>query len=134
MTGAHPRRTLWRFACVGAANTLSGLALIYIARALGLGEVSANATGYAVGLALSFGFNRRWTFAHRGPLFVRALRFAMVMMLAWLANLGALLSLLSAGVTAALAQAGAVLPYTLVGYLGCRWWVFARSSTEGGRT
>jgi hypothetical protein len=43
----------------------------------------------------------------------------------------ALLGLLRAGVAAAASHAGAVLPYTLVSYLGCRWWVFAkRGGTE----
>jgi len=131
MSTAMPRRTLWRFGLVGVANTFVGLACIYLARALGLGEVSANATGYALGLALSFVLNRSWTFAHRGPWLPHALRFALVVLLAWLANLAALLGLLRAGVAAAASQAGAVLPYTLVSYLGCRWWVFAkRGGTE----
>lgn len=129
MTVKNPRRSLWRFAMVGVVNTVVGLAFIYIARAFGLGEVSANATGYAIGLMLSFGLNRHWTFAHRGPLLPRALRFAVVMLLAWLANLAVLLELLRWGVIAVLAQAGAVLPYTLVSYLGCRWWVFANQSS-----
>lgn len=124
MTAANPRRTLWRFAAVGVVNTFAGLACIYLARALGLGEVPANATGYAVGLVLSFAINRHWTFAHRGPLVPRALRFFLVTLLAWLANVVALLGLMRGGVAAALAQAIAVLPYTVVSYLGCRWWVF----------
>lgn len=128
------RHSFWRFAVVGVANTVVGLAFIYIARALGLGEVSANATGYAIGLVLSFGLNRHWTFAHRGPLLPRAFKFSVVMLLAWLANLAVLLELLRWGVIAVLAQAVAVLPYTLVSYLGCRWWVFAnRSRSMEGR-
>jgi len=125
MTTIKPRRTLWRFAMVGMLNTIAGLALIYGARALGLGEVAANATGYAVGLALSFTLNRHWTFRHRGPLLAHVSRFSVVTLFAWLANLVVLLELMHWGVTAVLAQAGAVLPYTLVSYLGCRWWVFA---------
>lgn len=136
MTGGHPRRTLWRFAVVGVANTVAGLALIYGARALGLGEVAANATGYAVGLMLSFGLNRQWTFRQRGPLLPHVLRFATVMLLAWLVNVAVLLALMRWGVTAVLAQAGSVLPYTLVSYFGCRYWVFANRPPcmEGERT
>ena len=135
MTAAKPARTLWRFASVGVVNTFAGLAFIYIARGLGLGEVGANATGYVVGLVLSFGLNRHWTFDHRGPALTRALRFALVMLLAWLANLAVLLGLLRGGVTAALAQAGAVLPYAAISYLGCRWWVFSNriDSLKDGR-
>ncbi|SFN18422.1 Putative flippase GtrA (transmembrane translocase of bactoprenol-linked glucose) [Formivibrio citricus] len=136
MTTAHPRRTFWRFVVVGMANTFAGLAFIYGARALGLGEVAANATGYAIGLMLSFGLNRQWTFRQRGPLLPHVLRFASVMLLAWLINVAVLLGLMRWGVSAVLAQAGAVLPYTVVGYLGCRWWVFANrlNRMEGERT
>jgi putative flippase GtrA len=130
MTVKKPHRSLWRFAVAGALNTIAGLALIYIARGLGLGEVLANATGYAIGLVLSFGLNRHWTFAHRGPLLPLALKFAVVTLLAWLANLAVLLELLRLGVSPVLAQAGAVFPYTLASYLGCRWWVFVDRSNH----
>lgn len=125
MSTAQPPRTLWRFGLVGVANTVAGLAFIYSARAIGFGEVAANALGYAVGLVLSFSLNGQWTFAYRGRLIPRAMRFGLVVLLAWLANLAALLELLRGGVAATLAQAGAVLPYAVVSYLGCRWWVFA---------
>lgn len=136
MTEDHPRRTLWRFLAVGMANTAAGLAFIYGARTLGLGEVAANATGYATGLMLSFGLNRQWTFRQRGPLLPHVLRFATVMLLAWLVNVAVLLELMRWGVSAVFAQAGAVLPYTVVSYLGCRWWVFANrlNRMEGERT
>lgn len=130
MTVKKSHRSLWRFAAVGVLNTIAGLALICIARGLGLGEVLANATGYAIGLVLSFGLNRHWTFAHRGPLLPLGFKFAVVTLLAWLANLAVLLELLRLGVSPVLAQAGAVLPYTLVSYLGCRWWVFADRSNS----
>lgn len=125
MTATTPRHPSWRFAAVGVVNTVVGLAFIYSARALGLGEVSANATGYAIGVVLSFGLNRRWTFGDRGPLMPNALKFSALLLVAWLANLAALLGLMRFGMAAALAQAVAVLTYALVSYLGCRWWVFA---------
>ena len=125
MTASQPRRTFWRFIAVGVVNTAVGLTFIYGARTLGLGEVAANATGYAIGLMVSFGLNRQWTFRQCGPLLPHVLRFATVMLLAWLVNVAALLELMRWGVSAVFAQAGAVLPYTVVSYLGCRWWVFA---------
>jgi putative flippase GtrA len=117
----------WRFAVVGMLNTVAGLAAICAARALGLDEVPANATGYAVGLMLSFTLNRRWTFRHRGPALALAVRFAAVTLVAWLLNVAVLLGLLRLGVAAVLAQAGAVLSYTAVSYLGMRWWAFANN-------
>jgi putative flippase GtrA len=120
--------SVWRFAVVGMLNTVAGLAAIFAARALGLGEVPANATGYAVGLTLSFILNRRWTFRHRGPVLALAFRFAVVTLAAWLLNLAVLLGLLRLGVSAVLAQGGAVLSYTVVSYLGFRWWAFANNT------
>ncbi|MES2017122.1 MAG: GtrA family protein [Pseudomonadota bacterium] len=120
-----PDRTLWRFVMVGLLNTAAGLGMIYGARLLGMGEVAANATGYALGLMLSFTLNRRWTFRHRGPLLALASRFAVVTLVAWLVNLAVLLALLRVAVAPVVAQASAVLCYTLVSYLGFRCWAFA---------
>ena len=122
--------SVWRFAVVGMLNTVAGLAVIYAARALGLGEVAANATGYAIGLMLSFTLNRRWTFRHRGSLLGPASRFAVVTLAAWLANLAVLLGLLHLGMAAVLAQACAVLSYTVISYLGSRWWAFANKPED----
>lgn len=130
MTAPLPGHPAWRFALVGAGNTAAGLVLIFGARAAGLGEVTANACGYALGLVLSFTLNRHWTFRHRGPLHSSALKFIAVMLLAWLANLGTLLALLRGGVTGAPAQVLSVLPYALVGYLGCRLWAFRSAESR----
>lgn len=136
MSATPERRTLWRFASVGVINTLAGLAFIYLARARGFSEISANVIGYAAGLLLSFTLNRRWTFVHRGPWLSRAVRFAVVVVAAWAANLAVLILLLKGGVNAVLAQAAAVAPYAALSYLGCRWWVFAPAFTapKQGRT
>jgi putative flippase GtrA len=130
MTAVSSRRPFLRFAAVGLVNTAAGLAFIYSARASGLGEVSANATGYAVGVVISFGLNRHWTFRHRGPLLPNLLKFSMVLLMAWSANLATLLGLMRFGVAAALAQAAAVLPYVLVSYLGFRWWAFTNRPSK----
>lgn len=119
------RYTVWRFGAVGVGNTAVGLAFIYGARASGLGEVAANAMGYAAGLMFSFALNRRWTFGGRGPLLRHAVKFVLVVLFAWLLNIVTLLGAMYLGMAAVLAQAMAVLPYALVSYCGCRWWVFA---------
>lgn len=60
-------REAGRFLSVGVANTVVGLLVIYAAKFfLRLGDVPANALGYAVGLLLSFALNSRWTFGYRG--------------------------------------------------------------------
>lgn len=126
----HP---VGRFMLAGVANTAVGLAFIYATRALGAGEVASNATGYAFGVAISFVLNRQWTFGDQGRLLAGAARFLVVVLLAWLANVVALLQCMRWGMAPAVAQAAAVVPYALVSYIGCRWWAFAsRVETMGG--
>ncbi|NMG43063.1 hypothetical protein GPA22_04880 [Aromatoleum toluvorans] len=126
--------TVWRFGAVGVGNTAVGLASIYGARASGLGEVAANAAGYAIGLMFSFALNRHWTFAGRGPLLRHAVKFLLVVLSAWLLNIVTLLGAIEVGLAAAWAQAVAVLPYVLVSYCGCRWWVFADRPSQAEET
>lgn len=130
MKQSHP---VGRFLIAGVANTMVGLAFIYATRALGGGEVASNATGYAFGVAISFVLNRQWTFGDQGCLLAGAARFLVVMLVAWGANIAALLQCMRWGMAPAVAQAAAVVPYALVSYIGCRWWAFAsRIETMGG--
>jgi len=126
------RRPL-RFGVVGLLNTAAGLLVILASRTmLGIGEVAANALGYACGLALSFGLNRSWTFGDRGPVVATALRFAAAVMVAWVVNIACVIALLRGGVPAPLAHALGIAPYSVGVYLGCRWWVFAAGSAREG--
>lgn len=120
--GARPLR----FALVGVANTAAGLAAIYFCKAaLGLGDVAANAAGYAFGLALSFALNASWTFRYRGAMAPAVLRFIMSFIVAYGANLAAVLLLIDRlGVNAYVAQAIGVLPYTVAFYLLSKRFVF----------
>lgn len=114
-----------RFLVVGLGNTLTGLAIIYAAQAAGAGEIVANATGYTVGLALSFVLNRRWTFRHRGALFSALLRFAAVLAVAYVANLAVVLGAIwGLGINSYIGQALGVPVYTVVSYIGSRWYAF----------
>ena len=114
-----------RFVVVGLGNTLAGLAIIYAAKAIGLDDVTANAIGYAVGLALSFALNRRWTFSHDGPLFGAFGRFVAVIAAAYAANLAVVLSAIDwFGINSYISQALGVPVYTALSYMGSRWYVF----------
>ena len=120
-----------RFAVVGAANTLVGLLAVYACKAAGLGDVPANALGYAIGLANSFVWNRRWTFAHAGEPLAAIGRFLAVFLGAWLVNLAVVVALLRSGVDAHLAHAVGIAPYTVLFYVGCRRWAFRDPGTAG---
>ena len=118
---------------VGLANTTVGLTVILSAKSLaGADNVSANVAGYAVGLALSFALNRRWTFGFRGDARASLLRFLAVFAVAYAANLVAVLSLIEVlGVNAYWAQVLGVIPYTLLFYVGSRWYAFSPSMHRG---
>jgi putative flippase GtrA len=115
-----------RFLAIGALNTFVGLSVIYLCKyALSLSDVPANVIGYAVGLCNSFVWNRRWTFSHSGKISSAAVRFGIVFLAAYFVNLGVLLSVNSiAGMNSYLAHAIAAIPYTVLSYLGNRYYVF----------
>lgn len=102
-----------RYLLVGGANTLMGLLVIYGAKLLlGLGEVAANAAGYAVGVGPSFVLNQSLTFQFTESAFPALFRFLVVLGVAYLANLLTVLLLISLDVDSRFAQAIGVIPYT----------------------
>ncbi|MES3002697.1 MAG: GtrA family protein [Pseudomonadota bacterium] len=121
-----------RFAAVGAVNTALGLLAIYGAMYLfGTDPLTANAIGYAIGMACSFTLNRSWTFASRQPV-ARALpRFLLVVAGAYLLNLAAVVGAISqARIDPYLAQALGVVVYTVAAFIGCRVFVFAHEASR----
>lgn len=121
-----------KFLLVGVANTAVGLLTIYACKwALGLGDVAANACGYAVGLMVSFTLNRNWTFRHHGATWPAVLRFLLAFAVAYAANLTTVMTLIRTfGVNSYLAQACGIVPYTTLFYLASRYFVFRHASPE----
>ncbi len=115
-----------RFLGVGTFNTIVGLAIIYACKwFLEFGDILANIIGYGVGIVISFTLNRRWTFRHEGAVYSAFFRFIFVTALAYIVNLSVVLGLIHGiNLNSYLAQAGGVIPYTLVGYIGSRYFVF----------
>lgn len=126
-------RQFVRFCGVGLINTLASLAVIFAGKALlGLGDLTANLGGYAIGLTISFFANRRWTFDHRGQLGSTAGRFLMAFAIAYGTNLATVFGLIHlAGVDSYLAQAAGMPPYTLVFFLISRHFVFSDAAAAG---
>jgi len=119
---------LGRYVIVGLANTFGGLILIFSCKALGMGDIQANLLGYGSGILLGFLFNKRWTFAHVGEWGSAFARYLAVLVIAYLANLTTTLSAIEIlGVNSYLAQVAGIVPYTLAGYLGARYFAFAPS-------
>ena len=125
VSAAEIRRIL-KFVAVGLVNTAVGLGVIYAATYfLAWRDVTANAMGYAVGLAVSFVLNARWTFHAGHADFATLARFLLCFAAAYGVNLAVLRFALDvAGLGSYLAQAGAVMSYTVVFYLISRSFVF----------
>ena len=115
-----------KFLGVGVANTLVALSVIYAAKWLGnVGDVSANALGYGVGLLTSFSLNSRWTFAHRGPQLPALAKFLLVALAAYGMNLLTVMAAIHyAGLNGYLAQALGIPPYTVTSFLAAKYLVF----------
>lgn len=124
-------RTLARFLAVGVLNTIVGLGIIYACMGLlGMGDAASNAVGYAIGLAVSFVLNRRWTFRHQGNRSSSLVRFLLVFAVAYASNLLVVLALIdSLHVNRYLAQAIGIGAYTTLSYLGSRHFAFASVRT-----
>ena len=125
------RRQLPKFLFVGLANTLVALLVIFTAKAgLEMGDASANALGYAVGMILSFTLNKRWTFRHSGSVTRSLPVFLAVQGVAYFFNLLFVLWLIAQGMNAYWAQVCGIPPYTVISFLGSRFLAFRSQDTK----
>jgi putative flippase GtrA len=116
-----------KFLLVGVVNTIVGLSIIFAAKAFAhFNDVWANVAGYGVGLAVSFALNKQWTFRFSGGALAALVRFLVVFLVAYFANLGTVLGLIRLGVDSYWAQVLGIFPYTLLFYLGSRLYAFRR--------
>lgn len=121
------RQEVGRLLIVGIVNTLVGFGgIVFGQTVLQLGPYGSNVLGYALGLACSYGLNSRWTFRAGAGSPGRILLFAVAFALAYGVNLAVLHLLLGAGAMWLIAQAIAMLVYTVLFFALCRWVVFRR--------
>jgi putative flippase GtrA len=114
------------FCCVGVANTLVGLAIIFALKFfLGASDALANLVGYVAGTAMSFIVNKIYTFGHRRDYAGSAMRFLLVQICAYALNLLTVLTLVHKGVDGYLAQTLGIIPYSVCGFLGAKFYAFA---------
>lgn len=119
-------KILQRYFAVGAINTLVGFAFIFLLTWQGASPWIANASGYAVGLAVGFVLSRTLVFGgRRGRLGREGMRYLRAFALAFLANLAVLkLSLGWLDLSPYASQLLAAATYTGAMYLLCRHVVF----------
>lgn len=118
---------LARFITVGLTNTATGLLVIFACKsALGMNDIAANLAGYGVGIVMGFLLNRHWTFGYGTDKQIATFaRYLAVLCVAYAANLMTTLQAINLlQLNSYLAQAAGVVPYTVIGYLGNRYFVF----------
>ena len=117
---------LAKFAIVGVSGYAINLA-VYTAllKGAGLHYAAAATCSFLVAVTNNYTWNRLWTFHdQRGHVGWQGLRFLVVALVAYIANLALLAGLISLGVDKVLAQAIAVVLVTPLNFVGNKLWSF----------
>src|SRR5213592_2089908 len=117
---------LAKFSAVGATGYVVNLA-VYTAllKGAGLHYAVAATCSFLVAVTNNYLWNRLWTFhAQRGHVGWQGLRFLVVALVAYAANLALLSALIVFGVDKVLAQAIAVILVTPLNFIGNKLWSF----------
>jgi putative flippase GtrA len=123
---SHNWVQLGKFSVVGASGYAVNLAVYAVLlRGAGLHYTLAATCSFAVAVTNNYTWNRLWTFhAQRGHLGWQGLRFLIVALGAYAANLVFLTALVVFGVDKILAQAIAVVLVTPLNFIGNKLWSF----------
>jgi dolichol-phosphate mannosyltransferase len=132
-TGAALRRRhnweqLVKFCVVGASGYVVNLLVYYVLLDHAHLHYALAATGsFLVAVTNNYTWNRLWTFRHqRGHIGYQGLRFLVVSVSVYLANLGLLSLLVAFGLGEIVSQAVAVVLVTPLNFLGNKLWSFRR--------
>ena len=126
LTRPHNWVQLAKFSAVGATGYVINLA-VYTAllRGAGFHYVAAATCSFLVAVTNNYLWNRLWTFhAQRAHVGWQGLRFLIVALVAYAANLALLSALIAFGVDKVLAQAIAVILVTPLNFIGNKLWSF----------
>lgn len=119
---------LAKFGVVGASGYVVNL-VVYTAllRGAGFHFAAAATCSFLVAVTNNYLWNRLWTFrSERGHVGRQGLRFLIVALVAYAANLALLSVLIAFGVDKVLAQAIAILVVTPLNFIGNKLWSFSR--------
>lgn len=123
---SHNWVQLAKFGAVGASGYAINLA-VYTAllRGAGFHYVAAATCSFLVAVTNNYTWNRLWTFhAQRGHVGWQGLRFLVVAVVAYAANLALLAGFIALGMDEVLAQAIAVVLVTPLNFIGNKLWSF----------
>lgn len=126
MSGLPSRTQLFRYLMVGMGSNVV-LYLCYIALTeMGAGHKTAMTLLYAVGVAQTFYFNKKWSFKHDGPARRAFVRYALAYVAGYILNLGMLwLGVDWLQLPHQAVQAVAIVVVALSLFLMHKYWVFA---------
>ncbi len=117
-----------RFGVVGLINTALGVGVIAgLDLGLHVEPHVANLIGYVFGVAVSFTLSRQFVFRSDGHIGATAIRYSIVVGLAFLLNqavLTAVTALAGPGVNHMVGQLAGIATYTVVVFVACKLWVF----------
>lgn len=114
-----------RYLLVGCVNAVIGYGIIFGLLRLGTDPYLSNAAGYAVGIAVSYILNKRFSFRSRKPDRTAFPLFVACLAAAYAANLAVLFFVLRfSRLNVYFAQCVAGIFYLLVGFLGSRYVAF----------
>jgi putative flippase GtrA len=119
---------LAKFSAVGVSGYVVNLA-VYAAllRGAGFHYALAATCSFLVAVTNNYSWNRVWTFhAQRGHVGWQGLRFLIVAVLAYVANLALLTGLIRLGLDEVLSQAIAIVLVTPINFVGNKLWSFRR--------
>ncbi|SAK89890.1 GtrA-like protein [Caballeronia hypogeia] len=110
-----------KYLLVGGLNTALSAAIILGVQWAGASPVVANMIGYGIGVAVSFALNSKFTFRTAATRHA-ALRFLVVVLISYLANLATVLSVLRLTHAPYLAQLSGIPVYVILGFIGNKYW------------
>ena len=126
LSSPHNWKQLAKFSLVGLSGYVINLA-VYTALLRGAGwhYAAAATVSFLVAVTNNYTWNRVWTFHdQRGHVAWQGLRFLVVALVAYVANLALLSGFIALGVDKVLAQAIAVVLVTPLNFVGNKLWSF----------
>lgn len=131
MQSSRKFRQIFQFGFVGILNTIVGYTIILIALWFGFNDISANVSGYAIGLALSFLLNSRWTFGGMTATSISVVaRYLIAFAFSYTTNLIVILELRSTHLLSSWAvHLVGIGIYTILFYITSKYFVFSKNAT-----
>ncbi|OQP04262.1 hypothetical protein B1690_16135 [Geobacillus sp. 46C-IIa] len=122
------KQAVWRFAVVGAGNTVVDFVVFFLLAAMAVPAAAAQVVSYGAGMANSYIWNRLWTFQMKRKANIgEFLRFLAVNGLSLGASLLVLLAV-KRFMPLWMAKMTATLAGMAVNFIGSRCWVFAETA------